>query len=622
MKTSLSQTLCPECDEVLSVSDSVRLVGGSGLCSGSLQIWDQSWISVCEGALDLRGAEVLCRELGCRGPSVLQGELSPLGQTFHCEGHESALVDCPRSRPKTCPSGPSEDVICSEPLRLVGGASRCAGTVEVRHRGEWGRVEKDGVWTEEELAAVCRDLDCGSAVSGRHRDGFPDSPAWWISAVCMKRRKTKVRECVYDYTFSSSYGVEVMCSDLLNRPVLSLSVTVGASQVQDSQVQDSQVQDSQVQDSQVQDSQCSVKPQFPGGSFQLLSPSGNHTLPAVNHSAHFLFNHTGPAHKGNYTCVYHLQVFNHSFTSKSERLELRLGARINPGERAQRERSDPGERAQREGSDPGERAQRERSDPGERAQREGNDPGERAQREGSDPGERAQREGSDQVDTWWIPGGYQKRREEETDQERREEEMDQEERREEETDQERREEETDQERRREEETDQERREEETDQEERRREEETDQKRREEETDQERREEETDQKRREEETDQKRREEETDQERREEETDQERREEETDQERREEETDQERREEETDQERREEETDQKRREEETDQKRREEETDQKRREEETDQERREEETDQKRREEETDQTRREEGHILGLIYTGPCAVEAL
>uniref|UniRef100_A0AAV2LEI9 SRCR domain-containing protein n=1 Tax=Knipowitschia caucasica TaxID=637954 RepID=A0AAV2LEI9_KNICA len=113
MKTSLSQTLCPECDEVLSVSDSVRLVGGSGLCSGSLQIWDQSWISVCEGALDLRGAEVLCRELGCNAPSVLQGELSPLGQTFHCEGHESALMDCPRSRPKTCPSGPSEDVICS-----------------------------------------------------------------------------------------------------------------------------------------------------------------------------------------------------------------------------------------------------------------------------------------------------------------------------------------------------------------------------------------------------------------------------------------------------------------------------------------------------------------------------
>uniref|UniRef100_A0AAV2JS55 SRCR domain-containing protein n=1 Tax=Knipowitschia caucasica TaxID=637954 RepID=A0AAV2JS55_KNICA len=341
---------------------------------------------------------------------------------------------------------PPHNPLPKEPLRLVGGASRCDGTVELRHRGKWGRVGKrGGVWTEEDSAAVCRDLDCGSAVSGDERDGFPDSPSWDISPVCMKRRKTKVRDCVYDDTVSSWLGAEVMCSDLLNRPVLSLSVTVGASQVQDSQVQVSQVQVSQVQVSQVQVSQvqvsqvgvqvvrvqlgsqfsvqCSVKPQFPGGSFQLLSPSGNHTLPAVNHSAHFLFNHTGPAHKGDYTCVYHLQVFNHSFTSESERLELRLGVQWfnliirvliillitllfilplcycyykregnDPGERAQREGSDPGERAQMEGSDP-ERAQREGSDP-ERAQREGSDP-ERAQREGSDDPERAQREGSD-----------------------------------------------------------------------------------------------------------------------------------------------------------------------------------------------------------------------------------
>uniref|UniRef100_A0AAV2JUS9 SRCR domain-containing protein n=1 Tax=Knipowitschia caucasica TaxID=637954 RepID=A0AAV2JUS9_KNICA len=212
MKSSLSQTLCPECDEVLSVSDSVRLVGGSGLCSGSLQIWDQSWISVCEGALDLRGAEVLCRELGCRGPSVLQGELSSLGQTFHCEGHESALVDCPRSRPKTCPSGPSEDVICSEPLRLEGGASRCAGILELRHRGEWRRVEPNDAWPLEQTAAVCRDLDCGSAVYGTQVDDLPQSPVWRVSGSCVRR--SPVRDCAVPHpsSSSSSYGLKVKCS--------------------------------------------------------------------------------------------------------------------------------------------------------------------------------------------------------------------------------------------------------------------------------------------------------------------------------------------------------------------------------------------------------------------------
>uniref|UniRef100_A0A8C6UGW1 SRCR domain-containing protein n=1 Tax=Neogobius melanostomus TaxID=47308 RepID=A0A8C6UGW1_9GOBI len=113
----------------LTCSDSVRLVGGRSLCSGSLQIQDQSlaqsWAGVCEGALDRRGAEVLCRELGCGAP-LLQGALSPLGQTFHCEGNESKLMDCNRTRtgPETCPT---LNLTCKEPLRLVGGASRCEG---------------------------------------------------------------------------------------------------------------------------------------------------------------------------------------------------------------------------------------------------------------------------------------------------------------------------------------------------------------------------------------------------------------------------------------------------------------------------------------------------------------
>ncbi|CAL1586987.1 unnamed protein product [Knipowitschia caucasica] len=306
---------------VLCVSESVRLVGGSGLCSGSLQIWDQSWTSVCEGALDLRGAEVLCRELDCGAPSFLQGARSPVGQTFHCEGHESALMDCPRSRPKTCSSGPSVNITCSEPVRLVGGSGRCDGILELRHRGDWRRVKTSfDIWTLMETAAACRDLGCGSAVKQKERWDFPKSPVWGVLSYCLW--SASLRECISEEDSTSSKGVELVCSDLLNRPILSLVVTVGVSQVE-VQVE---VQAVRVQLGSQFLVQCSVKPQFPGGSFQLLSPSGNHTLPAVNHSAHFLFNHTGPAHKGNYTCVYHLQVFNHSFTSESERLELRLGA--------------------------------------------------------------------------------------------------------------------------------------------------------------------------------------------------------------------------------------------------------------------------------------------------------
>ncbi|XP_055016049.1 scavenger receptor cysteine-rich type 1 protein M130-like [Boleophthalmus pectinirostris] len=316
-------------------SDSVRLDSGPSLCSGSVQIWDQSWTSVCEGALDLQSAEVLCRELDCGAPSLLQGALSPLGQMFHCEGHESALMDCPRSHSRTCSSGATVNLTCSEPLRLVGGASRCAGTVEVKHRGEWRRVFNEGdiwsLWGPQATAAVCRDLDCGSAVSGDIRDGFPQSLVWNIITDCVKT--SAVRECVLGlWNFmdvdainrsSSDSGLEVVCSDLLYRPNISLSVSDGESELQQQGVRVLLGSKFEVK--------CSVEPQYPGGSFQLLSPTAplaqNHTLPAVNHSAYFLFSDTGPAHKGNYTCVYHLQVFNHSFSSQSPTLQLSLGAR-------------------------------------------------------------------------------------------------------------------------------------------------------------------------------------------------------------------------------------------------------------------------------------------------------
>ncbi|XP_072315612.1 scavenger receptor cysteine-rich type 1 protein M130-like [Eucyclogobius newberryi] len=208
-------------------------------------------------------------------------------------------------------------LVCSEPLRLVGGASRCAGTVEVKHRGEWRRGVTFVHWDLGATAAVCRALDCGSAVSGGERYDFPRSHVWYIRSDCVKN--STVTECV-ESRDSSSYGLEVVCSDLLNHPIISLSVLDGASEALPQGVRVMPGSKFRVK--------CSVEPQFTGGSFQLLSPTvdltQNHTLPAVNHSAHFLFSDTGPAHKGNYTCVYHLQVFDHTFSSQSHALQLNV----------------------------------------------------------------------------------------------------------------------------------------------------------------------------------------------------------------------------------------------------------------------------------------------------------
>ncbi|XP_055007465.1 cadherin-1-like [Boleophthalmus pectinirostris] len=108
---------------------------------------------------------------------------------------------------------------------------------------------------------------------------------------------------------------------VLNRPIISVSVSDGASELQPQGVR--------VQLGSKFRVKCSVEPQYPGGSFRLLSPAAppaqNRTLPAVNHSAHFLFSDADHAHKGNYTCVYLLQVFDHNFSSQSHTLQLSVG---------------------------------------------------------------------------------------------------------------------------------------------------------------------------------------------------------------------------------------------------------------------------------------------------------
>uniref|UniRef100_A0A672YCS7 SRCR domain-containing protein n=1 Tax=Sphaeramia orbicularis TaxID=375764 RepID=A0A672YCS7_9TELE len=105
----------------LNCSDSVKLVHGSSVCSGRLEIrstQSRSWSPVCEGHLDLHGAQVVCRELGCGAPELLQGALcgaaeAPAVQTFQCEGHESALLDCGSSESQTCSSGTAVDLTCT-----------------------------------------------------------------------------------------------------------------------------------------------------------------------------------------------------------------------------------------------------------------------------------------------------------------------------------------------------------------------------------------------------------------------------------------------------------------------------------------------------------------------------
>uniref|UniRef100_UPI003AB021D6 scavenger receptor cysteine-rich type 1 protein M130-like n=1 Tax=Centroberyx gerrardi TaxID=166262 RepID=UPI003AB021D6 len=207
----------------ITCSESVRLVDGTSLCSGRLEVKSkQFWSSVCEADFDQQDAEVVCRELGCGAPSVLQGALygeveAPMWtEEFQCEGSESVLLDCGSSGSarNTCSPGKAVGLTCSESddVRLVGGASRCAGGLEMKHQGDWRPVDdRFSDWNLKPAAVVCRQLDCGSAVSTGKRNDSSSRSVWRIDPSCLQSGST-LRECVLTESDSSSSSLQITCS--------------------------------------------------------------------------------------------------------------------------------------------------------------------------------------------------------------------------------------------------------------------------------------------------------------------------------------------------------------------------------------------------------------------------
>ncbi|XP_075580938.1 scavenger receptor cysteine-rich domain-containing protein SCART1-like [Pelecanus crispus] len=154
-----------------------RLVNGSTACEGRVEVQVLgTWGTLCASRWDLLDAHVLCRHLDCgfaesipRGGHFGSGTGPVWRDSFHCEGTEAHLGQCPVTALGASPCSPENHaaVICSGPagstaLRLVGGGSRCDGRVEILQRGTWGRV-LDDEWDMREASVVCRQLRCREA---------------------------------------------------------------------------------------------------------------------------------------------------------------------------------------------------------------------------------------------------------------------------------------------------------------------------------------------------------------------------------------------------------------------------------------------------------------------------
>ncbi|XP_072345197.1 scavenger receptor cysteine-rich domain-containing protein DMBT1-like [Scyliorhinus torazame] len=133
--------------------------------------------------------------------------------TFQSQMFFSTSVVQPPGRPGDNRTIPAE----LQTLRLVDGGSPCSGRVEIHYRGQWGTV-LDSNWDMRDAAIVCRELDCGTALSALGKAHFGKGNGTHVTGnVECTGTETALSQCAsdrWDHEAENSHSDDagVICS--------------------------------------------------------------------------------------------------------------------------------------------------------------------------------------------------------------------------------------------------------------------------------------------------------------------------------------------------------------------------------------------------------------------------